>query len=458
MSSTAGFAPKDKSQEEEDHLIRSKKKIKNNASLGEEAMEITEEGASLPHPPNPPSQSLNSSPKKIDTPAEGPKSKSFKDALAAPRSKDFYFNELEDNINSDEEDEDGDTDIQDESSSKREDGVPTIALPKKVDHRKELCRFKAIHRKQQITQNSKSSPVGEPPTGTETPQTALSVDNGHLQQLGLEEGDTNFGPWMLVQRRSRRPPVYKKAHIQDTNPISNRYAELGQPSQQKEDHVRGKKVTSSGHEKGAYHSQIAPKPITPTIKAAKLPLDPTTSSKLGNSETQLATCDPSQLPATYGQGSVPFSPNKLPTQPVNIIHLQVDPKSPEIPMTELIEESPTSNLPPPPTTCSPLTHTHTPTTNPQTSLVDGDSRHSKPPDPGSHHGGPGFTPVPGPHVGGQYDESVIRTRDRSHSPHRHNLVDRAAKGENRTKLEYHTRDSSALMADGIHEVSRPRSP
>ncbi|KAL7178613.1 hypothetical protein ACSBR1_042044 [Camellia fascicularis] len=128
-TSTVVFDPKEKSPKEEDHLICSTKKIKSKESMGEEEMEITEEVSPLP---NLPSQSQTSSPKMLDTPAEGPIIESFKDALATPRSKDFYFNELEDNINTEEEDEDGDTDIQDGPTPQRDDGIPTIDLPKKL--------------------------------------------------------------------------------------------------------------------------------------------------------------------------------------------------------------------------------------------------------------------------------------------------------------------------------------
>ncbi|KAF5932173.1 hypothetical protein HYC85_028344 [Camellia sinensis] len=73
-------------------------------------MIITEEDSLLENLPPPPQ---TFSPKMIDTPTEGPKIKSFKEALAAPRSKGFYFNELEDIINTKEKDENRDTDIQD---------------------------------------------------------------------------------------------------------------------------------------------------------------------------------------------------------------------------------------------------------------------------------------------------------------------------------------------------------
>ncbi|KAI8024856.1 hypothetical protein LOK49_LG02G01052 [Camellia lanceoleosa] len=72
-----------------------------------------------------------SSPKMMATPVEGPKVKSFKEALATPRNKDFYFDELEDIINT-KEDEDGETDIQDGHHSQRKDGIPQITLPKKL--------------------------------------------------------------------------------------------------------------------------------------------------------------------------------------------------------------------------------------------------------------------------------------------------------------------------------------
>ncbi|KAI8025068.1 hypothetical protein LOK49_LG02G01027 [Camellia lanceoleosa] len=53
--------------------------------------------------------------------------------------------------------------------------------------------------------------------------------------------------------------------------------------------------------------------------------------------------------------------------------------------------------------------------------------------------------------GGQYVEPFTRTRYKSNSLREPRSVDRTDNGENRTKLEHHSRASSALVSDGIHE-------
>ncbi|KAI8027891.1 hypothetical protein LOK49_LG02G03828 [Camellia lanceoleosa] len=124
---TVEIDPNGKSQEEEDHLIRSTKMIKTKESMGEVEMEITMEVFPLQNLPAP-SQATSS--KLMTAPAEGTKVKSFKEALAALKSKEFYFDDLTTNIIAEKEDEDGDTDIQDGNQSQRNDGIPKITLPK----------------------------------------------------------------------------------------------------------------------------------------------------------------------------------------------------------------------------------------------------------------------------------------------------------------------------------------
>ncbi|CAL5378273.1 unnamed protein product [Camellia sinensis] len=127
----AEIDPNGKSQEEEDHLIRSTKKIKSKESMGEVEMVITTEVLPLQNLPAP-SQATSS--KLMTAPAEGTNVKSFKEALAAPKTKDFYFDNLTANIiiKEEDEDEDGDTHIQVGNQSQRNNGIPRIALPKKL--------------------------------------------------------------------------------------------------------------------------------------------------------------------------------------------------------------------------------------------------------------------------------------------------------------------------------------
>ncbi|XP_028057099.1 uncharacterized protein LOC114261089 [Camellia sinensis] len=77
-----------KTQEEEDHLVRSTKKIKSKDHL--ETMDITESSCI------PPTSVPVLGPNEVST--EGHKVKSFKEALAAPRNADFYFDDSMDSI------------------------------------------------------------------------------------------------------------------------------------------------------------------------------------------------------------------------------------------------------------------------------------------------------------------------------------------------------------------------
>ncbi|KAI8030114.1 hypothetical protein LOK49_LG01G01350 [Camellia lanceoleosa] len=64
----------------------------------------------------------------------------------------------------------------------------------KVDHRKELCRFKAANLTSQMAQSFTLPPASNPIAVTESTPTTPTDDNSNLQQSGLEEGDKDFGP------------------------------------------------------------------------------------------------------------------------------------------------------------------------------------------------------------------------------------------------------------------------
>lgn len=111
-----------KSQVEEDHLIRSTKKIKNKDSVGKKDMDTSTES----DPRTIPSTSSS------NPPVEAIKVKSFKEALVAPQSTDFYFDAISDTISPNGEDEDGDTNIHEDPPQGTVNGIPNISLPKKL--------------------------------------------------------------------------------------------------------------------------------------------------------------------------------------------------------------------------------------------------------------------------------------------------------------------------------------
>ncbi|CAL5414966.1 unnamed protein product [Camellia sinensis] len=120
--------PHSKSLEEQDHLIHSTKKIKDKDEMGAQAMETVDASTSAPPFSHCPGHTCEISPSPEDDTLALPKPKSFKDALAAPSSKDFYFDDVMDTISPEEEAEERDTDIPEAVPQ----GIPRIFLPKQL--------------------------------------------------------------------------------------------------------------------------------------------------------------------------------------------------------------------------------------------------------------------------------------------------------------------------------------
>ncbi|KAI8005960.1 hypothetical protein LOK49_LG07G02581 [Camellia lanceoleosa] len=118
-----------KSQEEEDHLVRSTKKIKSQEDTGEVGMDIAEIPSLSSHQVIEHESQATATHPLI---TEGQKLKSFKKALAAPKNNDFYFDKTMDQISIDEEDNEGDTHIHEENLPQTHQGIPQIQLPKKL--------------------------------------------------------------------------------------------------------------------------------------------------------------------------------------------------------------------------------------------------------------------------------------------------------------------------------------
>ncbi|KAI8012902.1 Uncharacterized protein LOK49_LG05G00852 [Camellia lanceoleosa] len=117
------------SLEEKDHLIRSTKKIKNREALEDHEM-VTNVDANPALVPSdlPEATMVEGSPPVVEVPTAAPQTKSFKEALAAPPSRDFYFDETTDIIPPDEGDADGDTLMPEDIQR----GIPRISLPKNL--------------------------------------------------------------------------------------------------------------------------------------------------------------------------------------------------------------------------------------------------------------------------------------------------------------------------------------
>ncbi|CAL5384092.1 unnamed protein product [Camellia sinensis] len=122
--------PNSKSLEEEDHLIRSTKKIKSKENMGEKDMDIS--SVDLPSTQG---QLISSTPAdapQLATHSGGSKTKSFKEALAANKAQDLYFDDAMDEVSAGEEEEEGDTTIQENDPSHTQNGIPRIRLPRKL--------------------------------------------------------------------------------------------------------------------------------------------------------------------------------------------------------------------------------------------------------------------------------------------------------------------------------------
>ncbi|KAL7230600.1 hypothetical protein ACSBR2_008965 [Camellia fascicularis] len=594
------------SQEEEDHLIRSTKKIKSKESMGEQDMEITAESTPPLNPTNPAEATSKLPSQSGDAATDPPKAKSFKEALALPKSSDFYFDDAVDALFSDNEgeDEDGDTNILNDDHPTEPSSISKISLPMKllqqirkpwtntplivrllgksigyrmlcnrvkhlwaiqedfdaidlgnnyflfkfssqddcnhvymggpwvivdhyltirkwepdfkaseafetptavwvkfpelpieyfqekvlytiarqlgkplkidlttamatrgkyarvciemdlnkplcprfllgkksynieyesihsfcffcgrVDHRRELCRFKAANQSSQAPQTSSSPPTVEGLAVTENPSTVQLQAND--SRRCAEGSDAHFGPWMLVTKKTRRPTLTRKAQYNGPSPNPNRFAELGSSAYQEEGSGKGEKTNRLGLENEASSSVHA---MTPSRQESSIvnhrtnhTQKPNLSENLGQSPSLPTLHTPSNPRANPALSSTVHN-DKDNTQKVYtpiLEHVPPIPKesvseSPEISM-EVITEAPSNSLP-----SNPLSLNQT------ISLREGKARARKPPDPDFKHGRGEEPPrYINPQDGRQHIGAIVRDRDRSNSPSRHSLVDRA---------------------------------
>ncbi|XP_028071674.1 uncharacterized protein LOC114274015 [Camellia sinensis] len=123
----------------------------------------------------------------------------------------------------------------------------------RVDHRKELCKYQALHLKSQTVHQNNPLPEGSQLTiegnQVQTP-TASPNANDHLQQSAVE-GDDTYGLWMMVTKRTRKPVINRKTQPTGPSPTHNKFSELSKGTQQVEEVGRGKKTTRLGLEKEA---------------------------------------------------------------------------------------------------------------------------------------------------------------------------------------------------------------
>ncbi|KAL7193036.1 hypothetical protein ACSBR2_024786 [Camellia fascicularis] len=110
----------------------------------------------------------------------------------------------------------------------------------RIDHQKEACRFRP--------QNAQSAGEKVAVTGAESCDTPIANTNGNLQPREAMEED--FGPWMLVTKRGRRPVQPRKA--QETPGLAtkpNKFKYLKDIQEGQREQSRGHKHTRVGAEK-----------------------------------------------------------------------------------------------------------------------------------------------------------------------------------------------------------------
>ncbi|CAL5417226.1 unnamed protein product [Camellia sinensis] len=231
-----------------------------------------------------------------------------------------------------------------------------------------------------------------------------------------------------------------------------------------------------GHGKGASTSDTpkANHPIGPAIHSdVLLSITPkptlTTSNPvegLDNTQNTPSSCFHSSPHALSHQASEPSEVRTMPSSLLTTTHSSPDltSESLEIPMVEVLEVPCKSPSPPP--LRLPLSHHPLIPSNPShtslfqaLSLKTSNSRPRKPPNLGPRYGERrDHSPNNDcPQDGRHCNVTVFRTKYRSHSLRRHNLVDRTDQVENRTRLEHHPRSSNLLILDGIPEVHRAGS-
>ncbi|XP_028090365.1 uncharacterized protein LOC114290628 [Camellia sinensis] len=331
----------------------------------------------------------------------------------------------------------------------------------RVDHRKELCKHSAAHSKAQETQRtntpSEGHPVGVAGSKDLSPTVVLS-DNGNLLQPKVDDG--TYGPWMMVTKKNRRPTIIKKTQTNGPSPSNNRFSGLDTPTEQ-EEQSRGRKTTCMGVEKDPHDSNH--EPSSAIAQAQNLQKHITTTGVNSNNPIGQANPMLPNRPATQ------VTPQYIPNQASDIIQLLEKDKISQETNNTLTRTPPSANLSLLGNTTKPTISSKeemlvdAPTTHTTNSLSpelvysggDGATRNPKPPDPGIIHGARRETTARSnnPQDGEPTDRTIVRTRERSNSPRRYNLVDRADKAENRTKLELQTRASVSLAPDGIHEIN-----
>ncbi|KAI8024833.1 hypothetical protein LOK49_LG02G00256 [Camellia lanceoleosa] len=474
-------------------------------------MEITAESTSFPNPPNPPEAILDLlSPSEV-VGSDHPKAKSFKEALAIPKSSDFYFDDAIDTILSDDEekDEDGDTNIHKNDLPTKASSIPRISLPKKL-----LQQIRKPWTNTLIVRLLGKS-IGyrllynrvKTLWAIQEDFDAIDLGNNYFLFKFSSQDDCNHvytgGPWVIMDHyltiRKWEPDFKVLEAFETTTAVWVRFPELPiEYFQEKVLYTIAKQIgkplkidlTTTMATRDRYARVCIEmdlnKPLCPrkrvldkVKKPNRLGLDKESSSsfnvstpsgqetttvnqktnhtKIPNHSKSLGL--PSLHPTPYTSPnpcanptlSSPTHNDNDNTQKESTPTLEPKTTSPKDSDT-ISPEIPMDVITEAPSNPLPPI---TPPLNHSISLREGKARVRKPPDPDIQHGRGDEPPGSNNQQDGRQQlGAVVRVRDGNNSLSRHYLVDRANKAENRTRVEQHSHTSTSLPANGIHAVDR----
>ncbi|KAL7166469.1 hypothetical protein ACSBR2_037192 [Camellia fascicularis] len=310
----------------------------------------------------------------------------------------------------------------------------------KVGHKKEYCSSKSVPESAKV--HTETLTNGHDVGSNQTPTASSS---GKQIAPGAEHSD-EFGPWMLVNRRTNRPNFTGRQSGPNTatgRRSTNRFGPLAKNGNREGPTDRAKHQNPMGpNNEGAYGKESSSEAGNPNViqrisserqhDGRQLNTDKTTpGAAQARPENTAASPIPSLVQTTSEDSTRmiadPYPPN--PSSPFNPAPVQIS--------------APTS---PPPFT-----------SNLQISSVSFEIK-QKPPDTNiehlQHHRGSGATNRSNHPDESQLGGLIPRTRERSHSPSKRRLVDRRDKDEHRAQMGERGRKTTTGNTDGSSKVIR----
>ncbi|KAL7221280.1 hypothetical protein ACSBR1_023266 [Camellia fascicularis] len=314
----------------------------------------------------------------------------------------------------------------------------------KVRHRKEYCSSKPAPKPVKAT--SEVAPndheAGSHPIPT--------VSSSRKQPTASREQLDEFGPWMLVNRRNNRPhPMVRQTGPNTTNSIrsANRFGPLAASGSMGGPKDKAKHKSPMDPDMDGAYSHA------PSFEAG----NPTTVNKI-YSDRQQDERQPIQDKTTASKGQDrPVTPATSSTPSL----VQATCEAPSLMVTETTPPNPSSSPFDPIPVQIPVFPPPSPSIeSPNTSTVTFDLK-QKPPDNHNEHLQPlQYQRGPGDSSSSNYQDAaqlggiIPQTRERSHSPSKHRVVDTRDKVEYRAQVDERGRKTSASNTDGNSKAIR----